>query len=812
MPYVFSAGNLDGNQLNQGVELSYTLPDTLGLNPLGKYTRSPFGLLYPEPPKYPDLKRLGESDWSYQFSLETGYLATSGDTNSASFTEYGDWDEAPILNRYSFALENPQKATYLNGFGGGVGRDDQFYQLSFGKYGSYDLTANYDSTPHVFSTDARVLWDGAGTGNLTLPAGLIPGAGDPAELLSAFQSRSNSTLALERDRMSIAYRSTSFNNVELFANGDLEWRNGRRAFGGAFTYPELHQVTETVEPVAYTTTDINLGLYYTGDKYQLNLAYSGSFFRNEIDSLVWENPGLSSFTPPPGINIFPERGRFALAPDNEYHHIKGDFAAPIPVWNARFTTTLSWHTMNQDDQLLAPAIGAGIIGFPGNVIDRDLWNTREALSMQNAAAEIETFLTHIRLITNPHRNLRLTGEFRYQDQDDNTEYLAFNPLTGQFGYPALDGGLGVFFPGNSGIFNPALPGSRVHYRNIPFEKDTLGFSIEADYRLLSATRLLARWEHQQDDYSYREVNQVKDNVFRLQLSHRDNNLGTLRVSYEYADRRGDSYNSAPYDSFYSISLPDYITPFPGGNLPHTLSSLRKYDLADRDRHKLDVKVNVTLHERMDFIISGSYENEDYKAQHGLRESETATANLEGNYQLAANISAYAFYSWQSHMRDVANINDAGSFAADPSPGGPIYPLDNAWNEQIDEKNHSIGGGLNGTTDEVSFDLSYNYLYTASEINYSYATPAAFRNLFSIQEAGNDFPDQTFRYHLLQADLRWYFRENMNLHLLYRYEREDNRDFHYAGLTAPVVGTDIYLATVPEDYQAHVIGIMLEANF
>ena len=287
-------GTLRGNQLNPQTQPPSLVSDPLGLNPFNQNTRSATGLLYLNPMKYPELTTLGDSDWLYSMSVEVGYLATFGDTDTASFLEYGDWSQEPLLNRFAFTAENPQTARYVSGSGGGVGRDDQYYRLSFGKVGDYAVTAAFDSIPHVFSTNARVLWNGAGSGELTLPEGLTAGANTMAEVLNAFQSIGDSALVLERDKASISFNSTPMKPLKLFANGAIEWRDGTRAFGGAFSYPGFGQVTETVEPVDYTTTDINVGLNFSGRRYQANLSYVGSFFRNNIESLVWENPGLST--------------------------------------------------------------------------------------------------------------------------------------------------------------------------------------------------------------------------------------------------------------------------------------------------------------------------------------------------------------------------------------------------------------------------------------------------------------------------------------------------------------------------------------
>lgn len=799
-------GAANGNQLNPDNLPPAALPDPAGLNKYQQDLRSPTGLLYPDVTLLPALKALGESDWQYNLSVEAGFITTSNDTRPASFIEYGDWSEGPILNRFSAQLENPGTAHYAEAYGGGLGRDDQFIQLSAGRYGKYNLTLAYDAIPHVFSTNARVLWDGKGTDQLTLPSALTPGGSTLTEVQAAFQATDNS-ISLERNKLKMSFDFNPNRHIKFFADGTIEWRDGARPFGGTFTFPGLGQVSETIEPINYITHDVQLGLNYTGSKYQVNLAYTGSFFRNHYKTLSWENPGLTPFA-----TLTPERGRFALAPDNDYHNIRGDFAASLPFWSSRFTASLSYNQSTQNDMLIAPTLNTGLIGNPANPVDLNMWNTVGALSRDRADAEIDAVNLHTKLIMNPIRRLRLTGEIRYHSKDNKTDYTAFNPLTGQYGYLALDGGLDGLAPSVSDIFDPARPGSRVRFRNMPFDKDSVLLSAGADYGVTNSTNLIANIEREEIHYTARELEKVIDNRFQFRLVHRKIGLGTARLSYEFSNRDGDNYNSNPYEPFYTSSLPDFISQFPDGNVLHTLSAMRKYDIAGRDSHTVNGRFNAIIGDKMDLMLTGSYTDKDYHARFGLNYSETVTANVEWNYQFALNGSVYAFYSYQHDDRKLTNINDAGLSSSNPDPGGPVYPLDRMWSEKITETNHNVGAGLNFTHDNLTFDLTYSYLYSNSRFHYDYASTAAFSNLFSAAEAGNGFPDQTYKNQLVEANLRWLVREGTNLRLLYRFEKEDLNDFHYAGLTQPVITDDIFLMAVPQNYAAHVIAVTIETSF
>jgi len=108
-----------------------------------------------------------DPDWWSSGWAEVGYLGSYGKTGTASFREYGDLSTGPLISNAGFLAENHKTAYYVSANVGNVARDDQYYQVNFGKYWRLQQHAVYDSIPHVFSTDSKILWNGAGTGQLT---------------------------------------------------------------------------------------------------------------------------------------------------------------------------------------------------------------------------------------------------------------------------------------------------------------------------------------------------------------------------------------------------------------------------------------------------------------------------------------------------------------------------------------------------------------------------------------------------------------------------------------------------------------------
>jgi len=118
------------------------------------------------------------------------------------------------------------------------------------------------------------------------------------------------------------------------------------------------------------------------------------------------------------------------------------------------------------------------------------------------------------------------------------DYLALNPLTGQFGYIAMDGGVGALIPTLSGLFDPTLPGSRVRIRSIPFERDDLEASLKAQYRFNAKTKLTLGYARENADYPFRERSSVEDDVFTVDVQRRGLLGGVLKVDAELRQRGG----------------------------------------------------------------------------------------------------------------------------------------------------------------------------------------------------------------------------------------------------------------------------------
>src|SRR3990172_2338975 len=87
------------------------------------------------------------------------------------FEEYRDMGEGLQLEGLRLRLFRPDES-YAVEFGGSKwGREDQEFSLGVGRLGLWEFRFDWDQTPHVFSTDARMLARETSPGVFRLPAG-----------------------------------------------------------------------------------------------------------------------------------------------------------------------------------------------------------------------------------------------------------------------------------------------------------------------------------------------------------------------------------------------------------------------------------------------------------------------------------------------------------------------------------------------------------------------------------------------------------------------------------------------------------------
>jgi hypothetical protein len=765
--------------------------------------RTPTGALYPYPPMVDQGKPLGQGDWTYDGMLEFGYLHIGGDRNAEYFRQYADWRSGAVLGLFALDFENRKTGEYVEFRGNHLSSHDQFYRLRGGKYGSYRIEAFYRDMPHTVSTSGYPIWNGVGTTDLTWPAPLVAGASTPAQVAAVSAATPRRTIGLTRTREGLSYEGVLYRNWIGSAAITNEKRTGTRLWGGSmffnYPFPDNGGILETVRPIDFRTTDINLSVRNVGKIWHFLATYTGSFFRDHKDHLNFESPfALYNLAGTPQVADIKD-GQFSLEPDNDYHNVRLDLSRELK-WNGQFTVAGAWGTMRQNDALLPPTTCTGTGGiFIAPPADYTFqcanWNTTAALSQRSANARIDTGLFDARVTFHPTPAFGWHAGLRWYREDNKTRYLAYNPLTGQYGYISENGSQGSVVPGETGIFDPTNPlyrSANVTVRNVPFGYTDSVLELGTDWQLGRKTSLGVTYTFDHDQPKYRERKRVDDQRIKFDWVSRDVIGATVRLSWEYAKRDGDKYNYDPYVQFFSESLPGFVDPAIG--LPaHTVADMRKYDLSNRTESK--ARAIVTYPWGDSATLSDTfYGNRDhYDALIGRQNTQTTGATVQWDWQPTPATTMNVYLGAESSRMGISNVNDAdgpdngkalGTIGqTNPNLGGPLYPYANQWWEFDRESNRNAGLSFSHDFGRVRADLSYNYTGSFGHVGYTYATigALAYRDAAGVAAAGAGFPDNKYRTNTLDLGLSFRVNRNVGVRLYGRYETGAFSDWHYAGL-------------------------------
>ena len=805
-----------GDSMNAGAADAGRDRDPGGLSPYRTpASRTPGGQLY-DIPYLPREVGKSESGWEYSGFIEAGVLGGDANNNNALFRRYRDIGNGPYINNFGGEAVKPDEARFLEVLGGGLGNSDRFAGVQFGRYNDYRVRLSYSEIPHLFSTTARPLWQGVGSGNLTLSprSGVAPGgasasdAANAAALQSLASSTPDTTLGLTRKKGGAGIDMSLGDSWKFFSSYTIEHRKGARPIGG------MEGNGETVEPIDYKTHDLLAGLQFADSVSQFNLALSASLFRNDIDALTWENP----FRHATGA-LLVQGGRLSLPPDNDAYNAKMDYARALPAfYNGRFNASVSLGKMRQNDNLLPPTLteGSGAAdpgGFNGNF---NLWNTTAALSQQSANASIDTRLVDLGLSLAPADKLTVRGTLRHYETHNHTGYTAFNRQTGQFGSVIQDNFSFGIFDGTNNF----------RYRSIPFEGSKDNYRLNGEYQVRRRAVLTAAYEREDFHRAYRERDRTWEDRVSIGYTDRGFESATLRLSYEYGSRRGSPYNSNPYKDFYTASLAAYTDT--AANLLdrlHNLEELRKFDLADRKQQVLKARVNYLARADMDLGVTLQAKINDYPADFGRSGAQTQNSlNFDLNYLPSAVTAVNVYYSYQTSKMKQATVADVGSAAAagcvflPPSCSNSfaapfsIYPADQYWSAMSKDRTDTFGLGLRHDFGKPKLDVQYTLSRSRSPLSYTYASASALQSPAFAAQAGDGFPDLTYDLRVLDMGLRLPLSRRTAVRLFYHAETGKIADWHYSGLDqSTIVGNRVYLDAGPRNYRANVLGAFVQVT-
>jgi hypothetical protein len=798
--------------------------------------RSPTGNLYQNPTEPPHPDNL--SVWQIYGTFDLGYLH-SGDEKYALYDRYTRWPTDGAAFDFDVNAERPSDGSYAEARGSRISAEDQYYQAVYGQAGAYKIEAFVRDMPNVLSTDARPIWNGVGTNNLTLPGSLTPGGSSSAQVAAVSASTPLQRLEVDRKKYGINLSTYLTPAWTAYLNLSDEKREGVRPYGGPFGEDwggSLGAVVETVKPISDTTVNLNLGVRYAGQSWRTDFGFSGSFYRDKYLSYSFQQPfTIGTFAPPGLISAPVTVGQMAMEPDNDYYNVHGALTRVLPM-NGELSLTVSEVLMRQNDSLIPPTNCQGVIGMgtpsagsalgvqdvgPRNpaLLPCSQWNTTAALSQQTADVSMHNTLAEAKLALQPSASLRVNAGIKYFRQKYDNNYTAYNPTNQNYGYITENG---VFFStfgipasiANGNALNAANPPPPVIGRIRPFilSMDEYNAYGGVSWKFSERNALGLTYNFDQFKPTSRERDRVDDNSIKLTWTDRDIDWLTFRVNYTFLQQSGSIYNGDVYGYTYLSALPSFVSAYPSyvpG--PETVDALRKYDIADRTDNKVNLMATVVPRE--DMTVTGTVRGEWSRNSEmiGRQRYDTFAATLQWEWQPvpATDLSVYVGYDRSNlSLSNVAGIRGATSGVL----GSAGYPLANQWWGGDNERNYSAGTTLQKNFRFFSVDLSYNYLYSRGVTTYTAASPGALVYPQDFATIGGGFSPVTYRVNSATASVIVPFTSRVSLRLFDYYERGNIDDWHYAGFNQSLVyHHELYTDGGPQSYRENLVGVSISVK-
>jgi MtrB/PioB family decaheme-associated outer membrane protein len=712
-----------------------------------------------QPSPQPAAAPASSSDSPIKGIIDLGGVFGDVNGDTARYERYRDTRNG-IFSDIRFSKEG---GTYfVDASASHIGYRDQRYEFTYDA-SKVKVGFLFDSLPLNYLDDATSPWS-VGSNTLTLPdaqqgavqnrqvngvpcAYLYP-CSNPAAAAVALANRSvyNNVLNTfdmqsKRETIGVEMDLTAPNNFDADVRFVSTKKSGYQPWGASHAFNNGNELPIVLDN---RTNDVGAGLGWNGKNALLRVGWTGSWFNNSEQTLVWDNPirledyrstnpaipwDASGYSNGNGA----AQGRMALYPSNTQQVVSAMGQVKFPLRSV-LNANLAFTSQEQNESLIPWSINSVVnssapaLGFPHLA----------SLPRSTAEASAKGLNALFTFTTKPLAFMGINARYRYNDRDvetppfDATEYVRFDAVpeeieegySHQYDVNRQNADLNALF-----TFGP-VGAFRLGYTHEKYERHGRGFS------------------------------DTGEDIVRASYDAYSLGWFGLRLALDYGQRRGDGF---------VLSGTDYEQG-PGGTQP----GLRYYDEADRDRLRGSAQLTIMPTDRFDIYAQVTYGKDEYKGdesipegrqQFGLIDQEVAAWSVGINYSVREDVAFGVSYGQDRY--------DALQRSRNANP-----PPDPTWNDPLRNWN------LDNTEKVINFNvyaditrwfkISYDYSDSDNELRHggpriltlAATTPGQFIRL----------PNVTNTWHRLLADFKFFFTRNVGVGLGYYYEKLDIDDF------------------------------------
>ena len=682
-------------------------------------------------------------DFTINGAVEVGGMPSHRNGSESKLEEYRDLPETIVVPQLNLVIERKKKDYFFEFDSTKPGRDDQNYQLRFGKYGLFKFEFEWDQIPHIFNNEtARTPYD-MHDGNYTLPTKPANTNGTTVRDWVNDNAKSVDLSLLNRiGKLKVTYTPTpGWTFTGSYGSQNVE---GKRAFGTYFgPSPGSFNITELAEPIDYQTHNIEFGGEYAGDGWTLGLKYNGSLFHNSISTLTWDNPlnpGIGgACTDEQAYNnatgTGPCRGRLDLYPSNQAHNFSLTGTASLP-FKTNFMGTFSYGWRLQNDRFLPFTINSAI--------------TQPSISARSLDGDVRPMMANVTFVNNFFTDISLKTFYRYYDFDNRSRRVR------------LPDGI---------VVNDEGAANGVDLLSFPYSyaKQNLGFDGSYNLTHWLTAKLGYVWERMHREIA-RELLNSNEHIFGPTFDIKPNSWMLFRLGYKRSLRDAPGYDAGRNAVVEVGETRDDVR-------DARLEALRKFDEAARNRDKFSFFTQYTPFQTLTLYGGFDFNNDDYpRTVIGVQKDIDYAPSIGFVYAPLDWLSIFGDYNWERfdwRMQAIARNTGAGGCPdlTDRTPGNcPAATWRSRGNDEVNTVR--IGSDMQLIKNLLNFRVQYGFSLGSSSVHASGNSAASGDT--GVVPATN-YPTIVNHWHEVLTRLEYSVHKNLSLRFGYYFNGYASKD-------------------------------------
>jgi MtrB/PioB family decaheme-associated outer membrane protein len=592
--------------------------------------------------------------------------AFGNDSDQARFERYRDLRNGITLDRFRLFKDTDAHRYSLQA--DNVGYRDQRFSASYVNYGRLKASAEWNQIPLFYSQDTRTLYDQATPGQLTLNDGVQSGIQNKTlTLATALGGASIFDLRTRRDVASAELTYSVTPDVDLSLTFKNTQKTGAYPWGGSFGLSGAI-ATELPVPVDHRTTEFGTSLEYANNRGFARIGYDGSFFRNSVTTLTWDNPSRITDS----ATLGPAQGRMALWPNTAMNTVSAAGGLNLPG-RSHATAFASVASLTNNNALLPYTINSALVS---PVLDRLTSDVKATVTSMNLA-----------FTSRPLTTLWYSVRYRQYDFDNKTV---------------------PFKTANSVNYDTAIVA--LNQSSEPFGSIRHTLDADVSYTPVVHVGLRAGYTREVVDRTYRIVEKTTEDIARTSVDLTGLGWLTVRGVFEHSKRAG-----SPVDALELLAI---------GEQP----ALRQYDISDRNQDRFNTIVTVTPLSQLSINGSAGIGRQDYPGTtFGLRSNDNQVYSVGFDFVPSDKVSLGASYGREKYTAlqasRTANPLPANTMAFLNDPNQQFNDPRRNWTDDSADTVRTITASMDLIKLLPKIDVKFAYDYSRAESTYTYGLTA-----------------------------------------------------------------------------------------